>query len=137
MKFNDFLNLFISSWRDSSIEEMEHMISKKYAGREIRGEEIEDFGYDESINGWAKGFEFVRENNAEWEIQLLNSYPLRSNEYMAVIAATIKIDGKAVSSYNLFYDTFRKEREWKNVRSYIETGITEEYLQRVIKGANK
>ncbi|QUW20846.1 flavoprotein [Sporosarcina sp. Marseille-Q4063] len=137
MEFNDFLDLFISSWKDSSIEEMEQMISKKYAGREIRGEGIEDFGYDESIIGWAKGFEYVRENNAEWEIQLLNSYPLRSNEYMAVIAATIKIDGKTVSPYNLFYDTFRKEQEWKNVRSYIETGITEEYLKGVIEGANK
>ncbi|WP_172372703.1 flavoprotein [Sporosarcina jiandibaonis] len=133
MEFKDFLDLFISSWKDSSIEAMEQMISKKYAGREIRGEEIEDFGYDESIIGWDKGFEYVRENNAEWEIQLLNSYPLRSNEYMAVIAATIKIDGKAVSPYNLFFDTFRKEQEWQHVRSYIETGITEAYLNGLIE----
>lgn len=129
--FRSFLNGFLNSWQNSSIDEMKDLLSIDYQAREITNGEIEDFGYVESINGWEQGFKFVKENDAVWELKELSSTPLRQNEYLVIISATLVINGSSLDTANLFFQTFKtgNNQEWKLVRSYIEAGVPLDYLK--------
>jgi hypothetical protein len=123
--FRQFLDTFLDAWKHSSITAMEKLISNDYQAREITGGEVIDFGYEESINGWKEGFDFVKEKQAQWEINEISFIPLRENEILAIISATIIIQGKTMETANLFFDTFQKcNNDWKLVRSYIEAGVS-------------
>jgi hypothetical protein len=123
--FKPFLDTFLEVWRTSSMDELRVLISKDYKAREITNGEIADFGFEESILGWEQGFDFVKENNAQWTLFEISTMPLREDEVMAVIFATMVIEGKSLDTGNLFFDTFKKEGTdgWKLKRSYIEAGI--------------
>ena len=112
-------------WRDSSLTNLKNLISQDYEAREIEGGNIVDFGYEESIDGWEQGFKFVKENNAHWNINVISIIPLRETETMAIISATMVIQGKSLETANMFFQTFKKNNinEWKLVRSYIEARI--------------
>ncbi len=128
--FQEFLDTYIAAWRNSSLNELKNCISKDYKAREITGGEVVDFGYDESISGWEQGFHFVKENDAEWELDIKSVLPLRKDEILVIISATIVIQGKRIETANLFFQTFKKNslNEWALVRSYIEAGIPHVYL---------
>ncbi|KQL54178.1 flavoprotein [Heyndrickxia shackletonii] len=123
--FRQFLDSYIDVWRTSSITELKDLISIDYKGREITGGEIVDFGYEESINGWEEGFKFVQENNARWVLNEISIFPLRVDETLVILSATMVINGKSLETANLFFQTFKKNNigDWKLVRSYIEAGI--------------
>ncbi|WP_010283820.1 hypothetical protein [Bacillus timonensis] len=123
--FRIFLDRFMKAWESSSLNEIQEILSIDYQAREIASNEIVDFGYEESIQGWEQGFKFVKENHAQWRLSELGTICLRNNEVMAVLTAMIVIDGKPLATSNLFFDTFKKsaDGEWKLVRSYIETGV--------------
>ena len=123
--FRQFLDTYLDVWRTSSLTELKGLISKDYIAREITGEEIVDFGYKESINGWEQGFNFVRENNAQWILNEVSIFPLRVDEKLVILSATIAIKGKSMETANLFFQTFKRNSigDWKLVRSYIEAGI--------------
>jgi hypothetical protein len=123
--FRHFLNTYLDAWRNSSLTKMQVLISDYYKAREISGGDVIDFGLEESIKGWEQGFNFVRENNAQWVLNELSVLPLRNDEILAIISATMVIQGKSLETANLFFQTFKKNRndEWKLVRSYIEAGI--------------
>jgi hypothetical protein len=128
--FRPFLDTFIDAWKQSSIMSMEKFISNDYQAREITGGDIVDFGYEESINGWKQGFNFIKENRAQWEINEVSIITLRENEMLAILSATIIIKGKTLETANIFFDTFKKsvENEWQLIRSYIEAGVPIENL---------
>lgn len=123
--FREFLNHYLACWRISSLVEMKELISTDYQAREITNGEIVDFGYTESLIGWEQGFNFVEENEAEWNLNEIYSIPLRQDEWLSVISANLTINGKSLDSTNLFFQTFRREHntDWKLIRSYIEAGI--------------
>lgn len=123
--FSMFLDTYLNVWRDSSLTNLKNLISQDYEAREIEGGNIVDFGYEESIDGWKQGFKFAKENNAHWNINVISILPLRETETMAIISATMVIQGKSLETANLFFQTFKKNsiNEWKLVRSYIEAGI--------------
>ena len=104
---------------------MKNILSKDYEAREVSEGEISDFGYEESLKGWEQGFKFAKENNAEWNIHVISILPLRETETMAILSATLIVQGKRLETANLFFQTFQKnsKNEWKLVRSYIEAGI--------------
>ena len=119
------------SWRNSSITDFEKMISKEFKGREITPVgQLVDFGYEESIKGWEQGFHFVRENQAEWILNVLSTVALRKDEVLVVISASMEIKGKSSDTSNLFFQTFKRDDEdtWQLVRSYIEAGISNAVL---------
>ncbi|RDI37222.1 nuclear transport factor 2 family protein [Falsibacillus pallidus] len=123
--FREFLDAYLKAWKNSSITEIKTFISPDYQAREISGGEIIDFGYGESIEGWNQGFQFVKEKQAEWELDERSIIPLRENECLAILSANIVIDGKPMNSVNLFFNTFKLSHgEWKLVRSYIEAGVS-------------
>jgi len=128
--FRNFLDNFLNSWRNSSLDEMKDLLTQDYQAREITNGEIVDFGYQESISGWEHGFQFVKENDGVWEINVLSSTPLRENEYFVIISATIVINGKLLETGNLFFDTFKmgNNQEWKLARSYIEAGVPIDHI---------
>lgn len=123
--FFRFLDNYLEIWRNSSLADLKNIISKDYEAREITGEDIVDFGYEESIKGWEQGFKFAKENNAEWNINVISILPLREGETMVILSATLVNQGKSLETANLFFQTFQKnsKNEWKLVRSYIEAGI--------------
>jgi hypothetical protein len=123
--FDVSLEEFLAAWKKSSITEMERFISLDYQAREISHGEVLDFGCEESIEGWKQGFQFVRENEAQWEINELFTLPLREDEILTVLSATINIKGKTMETANIFFDTFKniEGAGWKLVRSYIEASV--------------
>lgn len=123
--FPKFLDTYLEIWRASSLPEMKNLISEDYEAREITGGDIVDFGYEESVNGWEQGFNFAKENNAKWNINVISILPLRESETIAILSATLVIQGKSLDTANLFFQTFQKNNmnNWKLVRSYIEAGI--------------
>ncbi|MER2261980.1 MAG: flavoprotein [Psychrobacillus sp.] len=123
--FSKFLANYLDVWRNSSITELKGIISQEYKAREITDGAIDDFGYEESIDGWEQGFKFAKKNNAQWDLNVLSILPLREGEAMAIISATLVIQGNSLETANLFFQTFKKSNtsEWKLVRSYIEAGI--------------
>ncbi|WP_404458470.1 flavoprotein [Sutcliffiella horikoshii] len=131
--FRKFLNIYLDAWRSSSLDRMRELISKDYKAREIKDGDIIDFGFEESIIGWAQGFLFAKENNAEWELNEVSIIPLRTDEIMVIISATITLNGKSTNSGHLFFQTFRKESlgKWKLIRSHIEAGISLHNLRNI------
>jgi hypothetical protein len=125
ISFRIFLNKFMEYWRNSSLNELKEVISIDYQAREITGGKIIDFGYDESISGWEQGFVYVKENNAQWDLKEVSVIPLRDNENMVILSASLIINGKKLETANLFFQTFKTENNsnWKLIRSYIEAGI--------------
>ncbi|MBU8915960.1 flavoprotein [Neobacillus sp. 114] len=132
-QFRKFLDTFLDAWRSSSLTEISDLISNNYKGREITGGEIVDFEFDESILGWEQGFKFVKENNAQWELNEISIIPLRADEMLVIISATILMQGEGLNTANLFFQTFKKDssKDWKLIRSYIEAGIPIENIKRM------
>ncbi len=123
--FRSALDAFLLAWENSSLTELETFISTDYQGREVRDGEFEAFGYEESVDGWKQGFAYVKEQQAEWEIREMSVIPLKEDETMAILYATIVLDGKPMETGNMFFNTFKKREEgWKLVRSYIETDVS-------------
>ncbi|MCA1063993.1 flavoprotein [Rossellomorea sp. AcN35-11] len=124
----EYLDAFLEAWKNSSFIEFESFISTDYQAREIRDGEIVDFGYEESIQGWKQGFQYVRENQGEWEVKEVSVIPLKEDEVMAILSAAIVMEGKPFETCHLFFHTFKKGEndDWKLVRSYIETGVERE-----------
>ncbi|PPA71140.1 flavoprotein [Jeotgalibacillus proteolyticus] len=114
----------MSAWRRSSIQEMEKMISLDYQAREITGGKIVDYGFEESMKGWREAFTYVKSHAVEWKVEKVAVIPLREEEKMAVLWATMLVDGEQLSNANLFFDTFKKQGDgWKLIRNYTEAGV--------------
>ncbi|WP_246206671.1 flavoprotein [Virgibacillus ihumii] len=131
--FREFINHYMNSWRSSSLVEMEKVISKDFHAREIRDGEATDYGYEQSVTGWEQGFHYAIESGSEWDLHELAVFPLHNAEMMAIISASMIIDGRKTTNANLFFNTFRKNEDngWKLVRSYIEAGVPTENLNKV------
>lgn len=52
---------------------------------------------------------------------------------MAILSATLVIDGKKLDNVSLFFQTFKKQEknDWKLIRSYIETGVPNENINKI------
>jgi len=130
-QFRTYLDDFLEAWYTSNLSELSEFLCKDYQAREIAENQIIDFGYEQSIQGWEEGFRFVKENNHQWLLEEVSITPLRHDEQLVVISATIIVQGKPLDTANLFFNTFKKveKNDWKLVRSYIETGIPLEFLK--------
>lgn len=131
--FRECLDSFLDSWRASSITDLKELISKDYMGREIRNDEVDDFKYEESIKGWEQGFKFITENHAEWDLKEIAIMPLKEDENLVVLSASILKQGESIGTSNIFFETFKRDIEgnWKLVRSYIVTGVINDNLSRI------
>ncbi|WP_404451377.1 flavoprotein [Virgibacillus necropolis] len=123
--FNDSYESFKKAWGNFSIGDMKGFISKDYAAREVRDGEIVDFGYEESVEGWTQAFDYFSDKVAEWHLNDIGFIPVKDDEMVAILSATLTVDGKTMETANLFFDTFKKTSEdgWLMMRSYIETGV--------------
>jgi hypothetical protein len=122
--FQVFLESYIEYWKCSSIEDIKKIISVEYQAREIRSGEIFDFGYEDSIQGWAQAFHEFRDKDVQWVLEEKGIIQLKENEVMAILSASLIIQGKPLETANLFFQTFRLEDTvWKLIRSYIEAGL--------------
>ncbi|WP_042220690.1 hypothetical protein [Oceanobacillus manasiensis] len=131
--FREFLDSYLDVWRKSSLAELRDMMSIDYKAREISNGELVDFGYEESVTGWEQGFKFAKQEGNEWDLNEIAIIPLRQNEIMAILSATLIVDGKKLENISLFFQTFKRNENngWKLIRSYIETGVPNENLNKV------
>ena len=131
--FREFLDSYLEVWRNSSLKDLKNIISKDYKAREISGGELVDFGYQESITGWKQGFNFAKEKENKWDLNEVSIVPLREDEVMAILSATLVIGGKKLENVSLFFQTFKKQEndDWKLIRSYIETGVPNENIKKI------
>ena len=100
--FRKFLDLYLEIWRNSSLTDLKIIISKDYKAREISSGEIVDFGYEESIIGWEQGFNFAKEKGDNWDLNEISIIPLREDEVMAILSATLVIGGKKLENVLIF-----------------------------------
>ncbi|KAA0550420.1 flavoprotein [Bacillus sp. BGMRC 2118] len=123
--FETTLEGYLHAWRSSSLLELQKYIAEDYSAREVSQGEIIDFGYEQSIAGWEQGFQFVNENDGQWILEQISILPLKDDERMVIISATIELERKPIETANLFFQTFKKvnHSKWMLVRSYIEAGI--------------
>lgn len=68
--FSMFLDTYLDVWSDSSLTGMKNLISQEYKAREITDGNIVDFGYE-----------------------VITVLPLRDDETMAILSATLVIQG--------------------------------------------
>jgi len=125
--FYSFLDEYLRNWKQLNSEYMRAVISKDLIGREIRQGKANDYGYEGSVEGWTQTFEYFKDQEMEWILTPQSIIPLKSNERIAIIRATITIDGKLVETSNLFFQAFvldSASHEWKLTRTYVETGIS-------------
>ncbi|MBU8919155.1 hypothetical protein BGM25_24235 [Bacillus sp. FJAT-29953] len=59
--------------------------------------------------------------------------PLRVDETLVIISATIVMQGKSLNTKNIFFQTFKKvsSARWELIRSYIEAGIPIENIDKM------
>ncbi|GGF13685.1 hypothetical protein GCM10010954_10530 [Halobacillus andaensis] len=132
--FHSFLNHYLKSWRSFSIEEIKKCISNEYQAREADGHsEIIDFGYQESVEGWEQAFSQLRDH-AEWIINEIGILPLKNNEVMVILSATLLMDEQPLDKASLFFQTFKKDENecWKLIMSYIEAGVPKDHLNSLV-----
>ncbi|SIT89584.1 flavoprotein [Edaphobacillus lindanitolerans] len=131
--FRKFLESYLEAWSNSSLTDMKKMISKDYSAREISSGEIADFGYEESIAGWEQGFNVAREKENKWDLNEVSIVPLRENEVMAILSATLVTGGQNLENVSLFFQTFQRQEDegWTLIRSYIETGVPGENINKI------
>ncbi|SDL63662.1 Catechol 2,3-dioxygenase [Sediminibacillus halophilus] len=130
-EFEQYLESYLDAWRNFSLEALQKHISNDYQAREARGSEVVDFGYQQSLEGWEQAFKQLKES-AEWVLTVHAKISTGENVAIAIISATLIIEGKPLDTANLFFDVFQrksKQAEWKMVRSYIEAGIPCKQLQ--------
>ncbi len=123
--FDQCLESYLDAWRRFSLNELQTYISNDYQARESRDGEIVDFGYEQSLEGWAQAFQQLT-GFAEWNLTVHEKINTGENEAIAIISATLEIEGKPLDTANLFFNAFKRntmQDEWKMVRSYIEAGI--------------
>ena len=131
--FRKFLDTYLEIWRNSSLTDLKKVISEDYNGIEILNGETVNITYEESLDGWEQGFNFAKEKGNEWELKEISVVPLRKNEVMAIVSATLIIAGKKLENVSIFLQTFKRQEnyEWKLIRSYIETGGPAENISKI------
>ncbi|WP_035187512.1 hypothetical protein [Alteribacter aurantiacus] len=135
LSLEESIKSFVKAWESSELSELVSFISPDYQAREITGGEIVDFGYDKCIKGWEDGFQFVEDNQAQWDVRVIKITPIRDDEAIVTITASLLMNDEYFKGANLFYETFKKntDREWKVVRSYIEAGLPVQYILDIVE----
>ncbi|MCA1009564.1 flavoprotein [Halobacillus halophilus] len=125
--FYSFLHEYLHNWKHLNSDYMRSVISEDLIAREIQQGKAEDYGYEDSVEGWSHSFEYFKDQEMEWVLIPQSIIPLKPNERMAIIRATLTMNGKLVETSNLFFQTFAldpESHEWKLERTYVETGIS-------------
>ncbi|PAD20731.1 flavoprotein [Terribacillus saccharophilus] len=128
--FPTFLNRYLSKWKATELEFMEKVIDDAFQGIEVREGITSTHGKEASVTGWSQAFIYFKDKDMEWILYPISILPLNENEFMAIIRATMTLEGKLIDTSNLFFQTFTcKNGEWKLIRTYEETGVSNsEYL---------
>ncbi|MEC0303773.1 nuclear transport factor 2 family protein [Terribacillus saccharophilus] len=123
--FHTFLNRYLLGWKAADLHFMKNFIDDSFQGIEVRDGKITTHGKDASVTGWSHAFNYFKNKEMEWILSPISVLPLNENEIMAIIRATMTLDGKLIDTSNLFFQTFSCENGvWKLIRTYEETGVS-------------
>ena len=86
-------------------------ISKDYKAREISGGELVDFGYRRVKYSFrlGTGFNFAKEKENKWDLNEVSIVPLREDEVMAILSATLVIGGKKVENVSHIFKRLKSK----------------------------
>lgn len=123
--FTTFLNRYLSKWKAAELEFMEKVIDETFQGIQNRDGIISTHGKETSVTEWSQAFNYFKDKDMEWILSPISILPLNGKENMAIIRATMTLEGKLIDTSNLFFQTFTwKSGEWKLIRTYEETGVS-------------
>ncbi|WP_175074942.1 hypothetical protein [Terribacillus sp. AE2B 122] len=123
--FHSFINRYLSKWKAADLIFMEIVIDETFQGIEVRDGVTSTHGKEASVAGWKQAFEYFKDKEMEWILTPITILPLNSKEVMAIVRATMTLEGKLINTSNLFFQTFRRKNgEWKLIRTYEETGVS-------------
>lgn len=123
--FHTFLDLYLSKWKAADFDFMEKVIDESFQGIEIRDGNISTHGKESSVTGWHQAFNYFKDKEMEWLLSPISTLPLNEIEMIAIIRATMTLDGKLIDTSNLFFQTFSSNNgKWKLIRTYEETGVS-------------
>ncbi|WP_257351954.1 hypothetical protein [Pseudalkalibacillus decolorationis] len=131
--FDQFFEMYKTNWRNGSLEAMKSAMSSTYAAREVRvsniQDDIEDFGFKDAKQGWKQAFDYFSDKTVDWTFIEVNKVPLRINEVLVMFWVWPTVNGEESKTAHLYVDTFRKGKDWKLLRSYIEASVPLTNLQ--------
>ncbi|QXE02835.1 flavoprotein [Terribacillus sp. DMT04] len=123
--FHVFINHYLAKWKAADVEFIENLIDDTFQGMEVRDGSISSYGKESSVTGWKQAFAYFKDKKMEWVLTPISILPLNEKDIMAIIKATMTLDGKLIKTSNLFFQTFTmKNGKWRLIRSYEETGVT-------------
>lgn len=123
--FPTFIKGYLTKWKAADLDFMEKVIDNSFNGIEIRDGIASTHGKEASVTGWSQAFTYFKDKDMEWILSPISILPLNENEMMAIIRATMTLEGKLIDTSNLFFQTFTwKSGEWKLIRTYEETGVS-------------
>ncbi|WP_139193204.1 nuclear transport factor 2 family protein [Terribacillus saccharophilus] len=123
--FHTFLDRYLSRWKAADLHFMENLIDDSFQGIEVRDGKITTHGKEASVTGWSHAFNYFKNKDMEWILSPISILPLNEKEILAIVRATMTLDGKLIKTSNLFFQTFSyKNGEWKLIRTYEETGVS-------------
>ncbi|ARI79000.1 hypothetical protein [Halobacillus mangrovi] len=124
MEFHSFYETFKEGARKHDLGFLKETISDQLVAREIRQDEVIDYSYEDSIEGWKQAFEYFQDKDMIWIYTDHSLTELKENEWLASFWVSIELEGELLDSSNLFFNTYKQEKgTWQLVRTYIEAGV--------------
>ncbi|MGI8316347.1 hypothetical protein [Halobacillus mangrovi] len=124
MEFHSYYGTFKERARKQDLDFLKETISDQLVVREIRQDEVIDYSYEDSIEGWKQAFGHFQDKDMTWIYTDHCLTELKENEWLASFWVSIELEGELLGSSNLFFNTYKKEKDtWQLVRTYIEAGV--------------
>lgn len=124
MEFQSFYETFKQHARQQDLDFLKETLSDQLVAREIRQDEVIDYSYEASIEGWKQAFEHFKNKDMTWIYTDHSLTKLKENEWLASFWVSIELEGELLGSSNLFFNTYKKENDtWQLIRTYIEAGV--------------
>ncbi|SNZ14172.1 hypothetical protein SAMN05421503_2252 [Terribacillus aidingensis] len=117
--FHVFINQYLAKWKTADVEFIADVIDEAFQGVEVRDGILSHYGKELSVTGWKQAFAYFEDKKMEWVLTPISILSLNDREIMAIIRATMTLDGKLIETSNLFFQTFtNKNGMWKLIRTY-------------------
>ncbi|WLD94750.1 hypothetical protein [Alkalihalobacillus sp. AL-G] len=125
--FDQFFQKYQTNWGNGFLSGIREVLSPEFSAREIyRSEDnykIQDYGYSESVEGWRQAFDNFSDKKVEWQFVEETKMQLRDDEVLVMFWVWPVINGKDPLTAHLYTNTFKKQKEWTLLRSYIEASV--------------
>jgi hypothetical protein len=103
--FHVFIKHYLAKWKSADIKFIEEIIDETFQGVEVRDGSLSHYEKELSVTGWKQAFAYFKDKKMEWVLTPISILSLNDRETMAIIRATMTLDGKLIETSNLFFQT--------------------------------